>query len=170
MKIFVCMILGSSCAGLGFLKSFSCRERLYRLHQLRELFQLISTCISFDHMELKSILIEAAIRGPDRYRKLCKEIEEQSRIPNGEDFSHLWNLRGKELFSEAHDREVLELWMRLGRQLGRGGVDQQMQLFQHCFRELDRIETDVAEECKIQSKMYRSLGICLGVFLTVLLI
>ncbi|MBR7148894.1 MAG: hypothetical protein IKD13_08700, partial [Firmicutes bacterium] len=94
MKIFVCMILGSSCAGLGFLKSFSCRERLYRLHQLRELFQLISTCISFDHMELKSILIEAAIRGPDRYRNLCKEIEEQSRIPNGEDFSHLWNLRG----------------------------------------------------------------------------
>ena len=72
--------------------------------------------------------------------------------------------------SAIPDREVLELWMRLGRQMGRGGVDQQMQLFQHCFRELDRIETDVAEECKIQSKMYRSLGICLGVFLTVLLI
>lgn len=170
MNVILYIAVGGGCTCLGILKAWGLRNRLKALRDLKELLHFIQNRICFDQMELCIVMKECSQRGPKRYRAVCNRIQDQISLPGWNDFTELWEDMWTNSFDVFHQKEELDLWIRLGRQLGRGGLDQQLQCIQQCVRNLDRLEDDLVEECKQKGKLYCSLGTCIGLFVTILLI
>ena len=170
MNVILYIAVGGGCTCLGILKTWDLWNRLQALRDLKELLHFMQNRICFDQMELRIVMNECSQRGPKRYRSVCNRIQDQIFLPDWNDFTELWEGIWTTHFDAFHQKEELELWIRLGRTLGRGGTDQQLQSIQQCFRELDRLEADLVDVCKRKGKMYCSLGTCIGLFITILLI
>ena len=170
MKSIVCLMLGCSCTAIGVLKTWELWVRLLSLRDLIELLYFMKSRICFEQVELKEILEEASCKGPERYRNVCDRLSKQYSNPDWDRFSDLWTNIWNDIFSTTKQREEGEIWNRLGRQLGKGGPEQQVQAIQLCFQELDRLENQLHSEYQVKGKMYCSLGVCIGLFVTILLI
>ena len=146
------------------------RNRLQGIRDLKELLQYFNGRICFERTDLQMILQAASKTGPKRYRNICSQINDTFHFPLWNDFQDLWSTSWMTAFPSHKCEEEKEIWNRFGRQLGKGGQEQQRQAIQQCSVDLDRLESLVTSECIVKGKMYSSLGICIGIFLTVLLI
>jgi len=106
-------------------------------------------------------------KGDGFFQLIC----ENQGLGGWEDYGQLWEDACRKWFAVSYMRsEEREAWIRLGRLLGRGGLKQQEQVLDRCGCELKRLEEEAREELKRRGRMYVTMGICCGVFLTVLLL
>ena len=170
MKIILCISVCGGCTVLGLLKSLDLWNRLQTLRDIREFLIWIQNRIWFEQTELHMIFSEGSAHGPKRLRSGCQCISDQWNDPKWNDFSELWNKTWENAFSMNVQKEEKELWNRLGRHLGRGSQEQQVQIIKQSLQELDRLESDLYTEYKLRGKMYCSVGACIGLFISILLI
>ena len=132
LKLLLCVSLSGGCICIGVLKVLELRERVQRIRDLQELLHFMERRIAFEHQELRSILKEAVHRGPICYRQICSDLAEQYHVQKWRGFSELWEFHWKQEFHDQCNKEEMEILIRLGRQLGRGGPDQQIQAMDLC--------------------------------------
>ncbi|MBQ8590355.1 MAG: stage III sporulation protein AB [Firmicutes bacterium] len=170
IKGFTVVILGTGCTVAGLLQTWNLWERVRSIRDLRELLQLISTEILYGRCELKSIFIKGYQQGPVPLRFICQRVAESMSGERWDSFSLLWTDAWSSHFLKQKRWEERDVWFRMGRQLGHGGVEQQAQILKQCEKELERLEAAALVEFQTRGKMYGALGLCTGLFLAVLLV
>ena len=165
----VLLLLGCTAMGIGKMGKLYLREK--RLRDLQELLQALRTEILYRQTPLEQAMTGSALCIEGGGKAFCQLFQSRLELFCWEGFDRRWEECCDVFFSDDvsryRDREV---WLRLGRQLGHGGLSQQEAALDHCDFQLQGLEQEAAEERKSRGRMYVTVGICCGVFLNVLLL
>ena len=168
MRLVLCILIILCCAFSGFLKAsvFSSRIRI---------LQDLMTNLNYLQSEMEYSMEPVPM--------LLKRIGESRRDQEGGFF-----LEAEKLLSEKREKNLYDAWEKaidmvyeenglskedkkilkvLGYELGKTDMENQKRLFEHCFCQLKQQMTQAKEEAAVKGRMYRSLGISMGILIAV---
>lgn len=170
LKLCGIILIIASTTGIGFSVGNNMRLRLEELKELKKILGMLRGEIRYTGTPLYEAfgIIGKRTKGAysDFFMQTAKELEELS----GKSLRFIWNgLREKNKESHLSDKDWERL-MQFGDNLGY--LDKEMQLGTIELY-LEQIETELAEgyaNYSKNSRLYQALGICSGLFLTIMLI
>ena len=167
MNVLLSLGILLGCTGMGFLKSLELYFRVSDIRQYQEYLYHLQREILYIHVPLEEAILTELQHGKGKTKIQRFQCSFKHRIQdhNWNSFSEIWQ---EVCDCDIDDRELRDIWLRMGRQLGKGNTSHQKQVLDHCSSELERLEQRAFQTFCLQGKMYSSLGICFGLFLTVL--
>ncbi|HIT64846.1 MAG TPA: stage III sporulation protein AB [Candidatus Ventrimonas merdavium] len=167
-----CMVAGSS--GLGFWLSGQYRERLRELEQLRQMIFLLKGQILYANATLEEGLEAVGRRTRGALAGLFLQAADRIAQQEGEPFCQIWKEAVGQLeqagAGHALSRSDLAALAALGEHLGFLDRDMQERTLLLYLEQLDLQIQALREHRQERCRLYSSLGIMGGLFLTILLI
>lgn len=168
IKALEAAVLIMGCTGIGLWKWARLYARVKELRDLREILQRLRVEILYEQTPLEEAALHLTQERDNGFFQMLWDGHLQGRW---EDYAQLWEDTCEQWFpTSLLKSEEREAWVRLGRQLGRGGLKQQEQVLDHCEFQLKDLEEQALSDLKTRGRMYITMGICCGIFLTVLLL
>jgi len=171
IKIIGAVLVIASCSILGFMKSVRIRGRYRELLEWKKLLHLIGGEIRFGRNTLEEAFGSVAEKCEQPHRDFFFYLSDHIKKRTGTTMAEIWNAAVAEtLFTsqlEPMDKEVLG---SLGKELGCLDQETQLKTLQLTLEQLEDIRTELYKELPQKTKLYNSLGILAGIFLTILFI
>ena len=168
LRVIALCVMTGSCISLGFLKSFGLSGRLSQLKMLKRIVLFLQGEISCARTPLPEAFQTIAGKVEEPFRSFLKDTAEDLKRCGGASFEAVFAAHAEQCLKDSRlTREDLERFSDLGRSLGY--LDKSMQLAQleAYGQELDLTIEEVVKELPVRKKLYRSLGIMGGLFLTI---
>lgn len=170
MKLAGCILIIAGSSGLGVWMAQWYNRRLETLENLRQMIILLKGQILYANAPLEEAFDTIGRRTEGVLAGLFLKISERIRTQNGEPFNSLWKEEVGLLAQEAplsrKDRQVLS---SLGEHLG--FLDRDMQE-RNLLLYLEQLDLDIGklrEQKQERGRLYISLGVMGGLFLSILL-
>jgi stage III sporulation protein AB len=164
------MVIGAG-AGLGFGLARRYSERPRQLGQLIGCLTALGSYVSYAALPLAEALARSAggLKSPvgDFLRQVAANLAGRNCLSPREAVETALSAMNGELAWERPERETLLL---LGANLGATGREEQQKYLAMVLEELRRIENDALRIRDQNVKMYRYLGVCGGLAITILLV
>jgi stage III sporulation protein AB len=171
IKIAGALLVLLAFSGLGNAYASDVRRRLKALYQCRNLAILLQGQIRYAGLDLAESLTEASGHLDGPFRDFCRNLAEKIKTMPGQDIATLWRYHTeRDLKESGMKKEDRELFAEIGVMLGYLDGESQYRHLENYRERLDRAigqaETETASKCRL----YRSLGVLGGMFLTILLL
>lgn len=171
MKILGSVIVMIACGGLGIDAAFQLKKRLGLLEKLKQMVTHLNGEIIYANASLPEAFERVGNRNPGKAGDLFKSVASELRKETGESFNRIWIGQvvtfGKE---SALDRKEREQLIAFGEHLGY--LDREMQektihfYLENIEYSIQRLRIQETEKCRL----FVSLGILSGLFLTVVMV
>lgn len=176
MKILGCICIFFAAAGAGLYASKELERRKKEIASLRKSLFSMEREISFQLATLSEAFLHTGERSEEPWEGLFKDIAKKLEERKREFYGEEREIEG--IFQETRKKwEQVHPWKReweILEQLfrGMGQLDKDMQVGQLrlAAEELSQAEQEALEEEKRKGKLYRSLGICMGLLGVILLV
>lgn len=164
------MVILSSTA-IGFYFSSLLRARIQELSDLRKTLFILRGDIQYGNTPLPEALQSIALRNKSEFKPFYMQVSEKLCRLEGESFQEIWSNGVDQCLNETAltKEDKLEL-KRLGENLGH--LDREMQVrtidlyLEIIKREMEEATTTIKEK----TKLYNTLGILAGLFITIVMI
>lgn len=158
------IIISTSLIGIKF--SFSITERIRKLSLLILLTDKISSFIEFKALHTGEILISLA--SDNCFCSIGFLKKAYIYYKNGDTFCNSW----KRALDEDYElgNEEKEQLLIIGNSLGISGAEEQLSLIEICRKNINNICCTISPELQNKAKLYRSLGVLAGVFISIMLV
>src|SRR5690625_2655198 len=171
IKLFFSLAILTSSSLLGFLYGGTYGKRAKSLSDLEYCLRVLESQVVIGNTPLPTALENTYKQGKGDIRLIFKRIKDNLLLEKQEDiyFSLLTlskELRNKYLLKDA-DIEVI---LFLGKILGKSNREDQKKNFQFILGEINEIYKDASKEKDVYEKLYRSLGILLGIGIIIIII
>lgn len=164
----LCLIIVSG-AGIGFSKSRELTLRVQALEKILQMVILLKGEIRYGNASLYDAFTGAAAKLPGEYGAFLYDTAKEIENKKGESFSGIFRRTASAHFkSLGLLREEQEQLFSLGEHLGYLDLDMQIKQLEAYEKEVERSAEALKRELPEKKKVYRSLGILLGILLAVL--
>lgn len=160
----IMIIMTTSLIGTGLSGSLS--ERAARLNVIDLMFDRIATLIKFRCMPTGEILRE--LSGDCSFSALTFLHNSLQYYESGDSFPRAWQ-KGVEADSSLKNDEKIIL-LSAGRSLGTSDCDGQLSMIEVFRQNINHLSDSAREESLKKGRLYRSLGVLAGVFISVMLV
>ena len=171
VKIIGAMLVFAAAAGLGNEQAHQVQKRLRALYQCQTLVTLLESQIRYTGADLEECFRELGQRLFGPFREFCLCLADTITNLPGRPFEALWRAASAEcLANSGLNKEDLSLFGTVGQAVGY--LDCQSQC-RHLDNYLERLALEIARaetETRQKSRLYRSLGVCAGAMITLLMI
>ncbi len=161
------VILGA--AGLGWQQAFLWKQRLSLLMDLRQLVYFLKGEIVYSHATLAEGLFQSGNKGGGSFGSLFQEAARRLNLRDGVPFSQIWMEEGEKLQYLPLTKEDWEQFFLLGRNLGYLDLKMQERTLLLYLEQLDETIGFLKEHSRERQRLYMSLGVMGGLFLTIAL-
>ena len=166
MKVLGILFVLSSAATVGFQLAAFLKKECLVFRQLQDSLQLMRNEISTCGTQLPQLfaLMAAAVNGTleEVFSRTAKEMEQNPWITPAD--ALIGAMNGKQM------PIVEEILISLGKKLGKYDVDAQLQGIDLAIRQTENALLNCEKERRVKSGTYRTLGICTGLAVAILLI
>ncbi|MDD7391092.1 MAG: stage III sporulation protein AB [Lachnospiraceae bacterium] len=154
----ICTIAAAILA-LGFWYSLNTRKRIRNLRLMQTVLHMLKGEIGFTGRILEEAFADISGRVQEPFRGFFAEVSGRLQNQKGDGLAQIWRESEDAFHGSGLKEEDLELFRRLGNELGFLDVDMQL-------RTLELLEVQVRENaerleknCEASCRMYQSLGI-----------
>ncbi|KNF07392.1 stage III sporulation protein AB [Gottschalkia purinilytica] len=170
VKIIGCLLTLSSCSLLGFNYSKRYANRLNNLVFIQNCIQLLETEIIYSANPIPEALENTYKKGNKKVSFIFKDIKDHlisnKNISLYESFKYNFYLSKDKLYLEEEDIEMMLLF---GRNLGLSDRMDQQKHFKSILMNLKTQQDDAEDKKNRNAKMYKNLGVLLGLALVLIL-
>jgi len=164
--VLICTSLGLG----GVIKAICEEQKLEVLNEYEKSLNLLKGEIKFSISSLPEAIYSVAKRtsGPvsEFYNSISEEIMRQPDIV----INKIWERETINILKEPlQDNSLIELINELGSQLGHLDVEMQERSIELNLSRLQELQAKVREDIIKKSKLYKTMGIALGVLITIVL-
>ncbi|MDS0527330.1 stage III sporulation protein AB [Clostridium sp. SHJSY1] len=171
LKIMLILVIFSFCTLTGYIYGESFRKRYEVLKESYKCITILENEVVFNNTPLPEAFMDISNKTKEPLSLLLSCVSE--KLTNGTEydvysaFKKTYADFDKEFFYEREDKSVLEDFIKT---LGGSGVYGQEKIFKLSLNNL-KINIDEAYELsKKNTKLYRYLGICVGIMISILLL
>ena len=170
-KIIGCIFIISSCAGMGFLFASEIKRRIEDLKAAKSMALLLRGDIRYAQTALPEALENITKRHDGRLTPFFKKVSKELAQYSGISLAEIWESAMKEeLANTSMSKKDRTCFLEFGKQLGYLDKDMQMN---HIDWYITQVEEDMQEinlDAKEKIRLYRSLGVLLGIFVIILVL
>lgn len=165
-----CLLIAAA-AGLGNEEARQVKKRLDALYQCKTLVTLLQGQIRYAGSDLEEGFRELGERLEGAFRIFCFSLSERIEDLSGSPFDEIWRGAVIELLADSGlDQEDQHVFAKVGMALGYLDVESQCRHLSNYLEQLGTVIERAETEIRQKMKLYRSLGVCAGLFLTLLLV
>ncbi len=164
----VCTVAGAS--GLGFWLAGQYSRRLEELLKLRQMIFLLKGQILYANATLAEAFEEVGGRTEGALSELFQKVARRTAKQDGELFGEIWQAEVKTCQNSVLTRSDMQELAGLGAHLGYMDRDMQERTLLLYLEQLDLTIDGLRQQKQERCRMYSSLGIMGGLFLTILLV
>ena len=171
IKIIGALLVISSCGALGLYFSGELRTRINDLEELKKLLILLRGDIRYTNTPLPEALETLSKRHDGTYKKFLNNISNQLLKLNGESFSAIWKEAvKKDLKHTSLSKEDYNLIDQLGESIGYLDKNMQINTLDLYIEQIEITSSRLSKTVKEKTRLYNSLGIMGGIFITIILL
>lgn len=170
LKISGSILILLSTSLLGYLYGSSYRDRVNNLVLLENCIRILETEIIYGANPLPEALINVYRKGNSKVSFVFKEISDQLVLNKRtvlECFQSIENILKEKL---KFNDEDIEMFFSLGRTIGVSNRVDQEKNFKLLLVQIETLETEARESRDKNEKLYKSLGILLGLVIVIILL
>ncbi len=170
LRLAGCILVITGCTGFAQSICRDSRNRLEMLKQMRSIFEAMKYYIAYQKATVPETLWKLADKGDgilsDAFQEIYKKVYEE-----GESFPLIWKQQmEKVLMQSALKKEEKKLVLDFPSCLGFMEENAQAGALDELLREINLHIEELNEEQKSKNKMIMSLGVAVGVLISILLI
>ncbi len=170
MKIAGCLLIISGSTGLGVWMSQWYQKRLENLEQLRQMIILLKGQILYANAPLEEAFDTIGRRTDGFLSELFLKVSERIQMQEGESFNSLWKEEvGQSAPEAAFSRKDRQFLSAMGEHLGFLDRDMQERNLKLYLEQLDLDIDKLREQKQERGRLYISLGVMGGLFLSIIL-
>lgn len=171
IKIIGCILIISSCTGMGCLFAGEIRRRLEDLKAAKSMAMLLRGDIRYAQTALPEALENAARRHEGRLAPFLKRVSNELKQYSGTSLKEIWKRAIKEeLVQTSLTKKDKECLLQLGDQLGYLDKDMQMNTIDWYILQVEEIMKDISAGATQKIRLYQSLGVLFGLFVVILIL
>lgn len=168
LKLTGALLVIVSCSALGYRKSMCLSKRLQQLMEIRKMVTLLLGEITYRREALPEALCRVAEKTREPFGELLKEVSGRAAGYEGERFSDIFSQTAEKYLKNSQMTEEDKAdFSRLGEYLGYMDITMQKNTAALYLEELKNEIQEISQELPGKKKMYQSLGILGGIFLTI---
>ncbi|MCI8515059.1 MAG: hypothetical protein HFI93_10620 [Lachnospiraceae bacterium] len=169
IKIAGALLILLAAAGIGNESAGGVRRRLEALYQCRSLTLLLQGQLKYAFSGLSEMLVEAGGRLEFPFSDFCRRLAEKLESMPGQEIGRLWRDTAEEtLTGSGLTGKDRERFCELGNALGYLDGESQCRRLESCGERIDREIARAEAETAAKCRLYRSLGVLGGMFVTIL--
>lgn len=166
----ICLILGSSTA-IGFFFSRRLEERIEELETIKRLLILLRGEIKYNHATLAEGFHTIGERMKNPYGIILSAVSDEMKRMDGQTLAQIWEKRLREGLKEsALSQEDRERLISFGGQLGYLDIEMQQNTIELYLEQVQEEILQARESMKRNGRLYRTMGVVMGIFLVILMV
>ena len=167
-RFIVILAVFAACIYMGFYFGEVFKHRSVELNEFQKALTLMNTEVLYAYTPLPLALLNISnkLQNPvsDVFREISTMLENGEVVSVYEGFHNSYTKHKDEFHLKEEDLRIVKDFFY---SLGESGVYGQEKIFQLTLDGLKRKYLEAENECKINRKMYRSLGICIGAIIAI---
>ena len=171
LKYITISILFILCAFIGYYLGERYKERSLQLKEIQKAMMLLNTEVVFSNTAIPQALlkISKAVMEPfsEVFSRTSSLLEEGIVESVSEAFRYSYKENNNSIYLNENDYRVLDDFFKV---LGESGVVGQEKIFKVTMDSLVINTRDAEKEAGVNTKMYRTLGVCIGLAFAVFFI
>ncbi|MDF2472414.1 MAG: hypothetical protein K0R92_100 [Lachnospiraceae bacterium] len=171
IKIIGCILIITSCTGMGWYFSSELRNRIADLKELKKIIILLRGDIRYANTPLPEAVQALAIRQEGKYKLFLSEIADRLKELGGISFQTIWKETiEKKLDNTSLSKKDLEYLGQLGENLGYLDKDMQINTLDLYLSQIEEEIKELTRNVKEKTYLYNSLGVMGGIFITIIML
>ena len=180
IKFIGMVLIVASCTGFGLQLSYLYRQRINQCRQVEQCLQRLLGEIRFHQIPLEEALRETGkILGGNGFAAFFLRVSQRliASREQGEGQSEemvtltmLWQDELRSYLEDSLLQGEQELLLSLGRELGSLDLEEQVRSLQYCLEQWRRQVEKLQRQEETHGRLYRGVGVSVGVFLAILLL
>ena len=171
LRIIGCVLVVCSCSGIGIYFSTTLKDRLCQLREIQKILLLLRGDIRYANTPLSEALYTISVRHEGELKAFLRWVSEELEKMEGQTISQIWK-KGidTKLKGSALSKKDLEAFLGFGKNLGYLDKDMQLSTIDLYVETIAAEVEEASRTIKEKSYLYNSLGVMVGIFLTIILI
>lgn len=162
----------AACSLIGYVKAYQLEDRVKEIDNIIDSINVLETEVVYYQNALPTALKRCSKRSKGMVSELYEEVAITIGLKEGECLEDIWQ---KNVYEHLDVRDVLdkadvEIVADFGRELGLGNTTEQSKYFEYIRMQLKQQRTIAHGEMIKSSKLYKKLGVLLGVGLFIIII
>lgn len=171
IKIFGSIFLLTSAAAIGYLKADELKERVRCLNALKRMMILLQGELRFHRATLSEAFENVSERVDPPLDMFLEELAKKLENRHSGSFLTVWDeVVDNLLTNEGFKKEDKVLLEQLGTSLGYLDLTMQTETLNLAILQTDDVIMNAKEQLEIKGKLYQTMGVTAGAFLTLLII
>ena len=171
IKIFGSIFLLTSAAAIGYLKADELKERVRCLSALKRMMILLQGELRFHRATLSEAFENVSERAEKPFDVFFGELADELENRHSGGFLTVWNaMTDKLMTGEGFKKEDKVLLEQLGNSLGYLDLTMQTENLNLAILQTDDAIMNAKEQLEVKGKLYQTMGVTAGAFLTLLII
>lgn len=157
--------------GFSFKLCQEMRERIRHVEQMKEIFRLFQSEISYSRAALPEICFHVSGRVPEPYKTAMKEIYEETLKRSGTQFPDIWQEKMRLCLKEIPiQKKEQDIFLEFGNQLGFIDWEMQAGMIEKNREQLDELYMQLKSAMTNKEKVITGIGVLGGLMLVIILI
>lgn len=152
-------IIAAAVFALGFQGSLNMKKRVRNLHLMQTVLRMLKGEIGFTGRILEEAFADISERMEEPFGSFFRSVTERMQNRDGTGLMQIWLESEKMFQGSGLKEEDLELFRKLGNELGFLDVDMQLRTLELLEVQVRETTVRLEKNCEASCKMYQSLGI-----------
>ena len=152
-------MIAAAVLALGFWYSLNMKKRIRNLHLMQTVLHMLAGEIGFTGRILEEAFEDISNRLEDPFSSFFQHVSERMQNQDGTGLIQIWKESEDMFMGSGLKEEDLELFRKLGNELGFLDVDMQLRTLELLEMQVKETTGRLEKNCEASCKMYQSLGI-----------
>ncbi|SFR67611.1 stage III sporulation protein AB [Anaeromicropila populeti] len=171
LKVIGAILTISSCTALGLYFSMEIRTRLKELCELRKYITILRGDIRYGGTPLPEAFKGLAERSPGSFQGFFRYVSQELLLLNGQTFQEIWEIGVKKHLNDTClNKQDKDNIISLGENLGHLDREMQINTIDLFLSQLEGEINELSIVVKERTKLYNTLGIMSGIFITIIML
>lgn len=171
LRVTGCALIIGASTGMGFLFGNEIRKRLEDLRAAKTIAILLRGDIRYAQTALPEALENVTKRHDGRLTPFFKRVSQELAQYSGISLAEIWErAMREELLNTSLTKKDRTCFLEFGKQLGYLDKDMQMNHIDWYITQVEEDMQVINLDAKEKIRLYRSLGVLLGIFVTILVL
>lgn len=162
------LVITASC-GIGFSKTAELKERVKYLGNMRNAITILENEICFSQTVILSAFEKISSTAQEPIKQLFEEAKNLIAESNGDAIATVWKTAVDKLSNSFHKDDIFVL-TEFSECLGEYDVEGQVKSLKHYALKLTQAEDGAKEIYEKNKRLYKSLGLYIGILISAILI
>ncbi|MDO5409525.1 MAG: stage III sporulation protein AB [Lachnospiraceae bacterium] len=159
LRLMGIFMIAAAVLALGFQYSLNMRRRIKNLRLMQSILHMLRGEIGFSGRILEEAFADISRRVAEPFGSFFKGVSREMQELKGAPLSEIWIQNEAAFERSGLKKEDLELFRRLGNDLGFLDVDMQLCTLELLEMQIKNAAGRLEESCEASCKMYQSLGV-----------